>query len=947
MRERGLLETQFSRDSSDRFGLIASELSRAEGAVTSMAALYAGSMNVVRGEFRASAQTVLAHYSGIHALQWVPVVTAAQRPAHERDGQRGARPDYRITELQGPAADREVYYPVFFVEPYGPSELALGYDLGSEQAPLDALMRARDTGRRSATSWSGQAQETSTQDSILLVQPIFLDTVVTATLQDRRAALEGFIVAVIHIGPIVEQALEQIAAGGLDIWLYDNSTFRRELLYRHASRTRAVGQSSPADPGQAPEGLVERQRHRFADRDWGLVFTPTAAYTQARLTIVPLGTLILGLLFTALMTGYLTTISRRASRVGRVLRESEATVRDLFDNSRDLIQSVGPDGKFRYVNRVWRETLGYDESEIIHLNVQDVITPVDRDRWKKMHAQLMAGEDVGLVEMTLESKSGRRIEVEGSVNCKMSGGVPMHTRGIFRDVTMRKRAETERDKFFNVSLLLLCIAGTDGFFRRLNPTWQRTLGYSLDELYSKPFMEFVHPEDREATNVEIEKLSQGVDTVYFENRYRCKDGSYRWLAWACPAAAPGSDLLYAAARDITELRKAELELRKTKDQAEAANRAKSQFIANMSHELRTPLNAILGYTFLIRREAVGEGWGSLLDDLHRIDAAGNQLLMMINDVLDLSKIEAGRMDLLYEDFDVSEVIESVITTIQPLADARDNELVAHIAPEVGLMCADPTRTRQILLNLLSNACKFTKKGVISVNVRSSVREGSEWMTFEVADTGIGMTPVQMTNIFDEFTQADTSTTRRYGGTGLGLPIARRFCTMMGGRIHVSGALGQGSTFTVELPADLVGPPGTDGAGDVVLVIDDDPTVRDFLHRELSNEGFRVTPCQDTGDPMEEVGGEQPDLILLNTPASPCSDGLQSLRALQEDQSTRNIPVVVVTNRSLTPAELRTLDGNVHRVHDKSDCNHQDLLSTVRSLLPPPSQESKVTHGSHQ
>ncbi len=346
------------------------------------------------------------------------------------------------------------------------------------------------------------------------------------------------------------------------------------------------------------------------------------------------------------------------------------------------------------------------------------------------------------------------------------------------------------------------------------------------------------------------------------------------------------------------------ELVAARDRAIEANRAKSTFLANMSHELRTPLNAIIGYSELIEEELHEREDDEFIPDLNKIQTAATHLLALINDILDLSKIEAGKMDLFLETVDLGTLIDGVVTTAAPLVEKNANRLEVRRADDLGQVYTDVTKVRQTLLNLLSNAGKFTEKGQITLEVKRVIEGGMEWMVFVVADTGIGMSEEQVARLFKEFSQADSSTTRKYGGTGLGLAISRRFCQMLGGDISVKSKPGQGAAFTVKLPAitpkapeaqpvtEIKAPPLVTGAS-TVLVIDDDASVREVVSRFLSKEGFNVRVAVNGQEGLRIAREFKPDVITLDV-MMPGMDGWSVLTSLKADPELTHIPVVMMT-----------------------------------------------------
>jgi PAS domain S-box-containing protein len=384
---------------------------------------------------------------------------------------------------------------------------------------------------------------------------------------------------------------------------------------------------------------------------------------------------------------------------------------------------------------------------------------------------------------------------------------------------MATRVEVSSDRFFSLSLDMLCTAGFDGYFHALNPAWTKTLGWSMEQLCSRPFLDFVHPDDRAATINETLCLQSGVDTISFENRYRHKDGTYRWLLWSATASHE-ERLYYAVARDITDRHRVEEELVVAKETADAASEAKSQFLSRISHELRTPLTSILGFSQLLEMETLDKEDAS--EAVRQIRKAGQHLLDLINETLDFARVEAGRIPLSIEPVLVAAAVVDATDLVRPLAAERGLALRTQGSEQVfGLhVDADRQRLKQVLLNLLANSVKYCGGGC-TVTLGAEERAGGV-LRLAVKDTGPGIAPELLDRLFTPFDRLGADDKGEIG-SGMGLALSKGLVEAMGGSIGCESTAGDGCTFWVDLPISAGALPAAGGAAGTrasnVVVID--------------------------------------------------------------------------------------------------------------------------------
>ncbi|HEY8612689.1 MAG TPA: ATP-binding protein, partial [Roseomonas sp.] len=638
-----------------------------------------------------------------------------------------------------------------------------------------------------------------------------------------------------------------------------------------------------------------------------------------------LGALSLGAaLLACALLGYYAVMRRRAERRANALLDT------VMANAPVGLGFVGRDLAIVNANRAMAEIYGRAMGlEPGPTGALPPLPPAVRSRIEsRLRAVVEGGRSQSDVE--LETSPPDRPEERHHLLATLFPGAAEAGDGagiILIDVTRRRRAEERlrrsEARFRTLANALPQLAwqtDAQGEIEWYNRRWYEFTGTSFEEMKGSGWKKVQHPEHAERVEEHFRAAITAGEPWEDFFPIRGTDGEYRWfLSRAVPIRDEPDEEnpegaitgWFGTNTDVTDLRTAQEEATLAREAAEDANRAKSQFIANMSHELRTPLSAVIGYSEMLEEEAGDiEGGEVLTKDLQKIGANARHLLSLINDVLDLSKIEAGRMETHAEDFAVETLVSETVATVQALMERKGNTLEVRMPEGLGMMHSDQVKLRQALINLLSNASKFTEGGRVTLSAEPGRDAmGRRQIAFRVADTGIGMSQEQLSRLFTRFTQADSSTTRRFGGTGLGLSITKAFCTLLGGDIQVESQERRGTTFTIRVPMDMreTGPepeaernagtlPAEDEAratSGLVLVVDDDPASRELLSRFVVRDGFAVRCAHDGEEGLRLARQLRPTAILLDV-MMPRMDGWSVLSALKADPGLSEIPVVMVS-----------------------------------------------------
>lgn len=637
-----------------------------------------------------------------------------------------------------------------------------------------------------------------------------------------------------------------------------------------------------------------------------------------------------------------------------VNRRTEDIYRKAIEDIRDYaIFMMDVDGIVTNWNVGAQHILGYNEAEVVGKDASKFFTPEDRAR-NVPAKELATAATTGRAEDERwhMRRNGSRFWASGVVTAvRDQTGKLIGFSKVMRDMTERNKITEERDRFFALSMDMLCIVHLDGRFQRVNLAFQKVLGFSEEELLAMHIFQLVHPDDLGKTISEYEGLAAGEPVTHMENRLRTKDETYKWVAWSY-FPVPEDGLAFGVGRDMTELRRIHEVLRLRAQELEDANRVKDEFLATMSHELRTPLTSILGWSRLLQSNQLSDKEKERAVQVIQRNAEAQSKL--IEDLLDVSRIITGKLKIEFQPVSFALITEGVINSLGPAMDARHLQLETEIDPAAGPILGDPARLQQIVTNLLSNAIKFTPNGG---NIYVCLERYDSHVRLEVRDTGVGIAAEHLPYIFERFRQVDSSNVRAHGGLGLGLAIVDYLARQQGGTVAArSEGLGKGATFMVEFPLtslEVIG--GNLAAVELfsdrasaaleiiesstderlknlrILVVEDDPDTRELLKTVLHRHGAKVVTVGSAESALTEIGLAQPNVIISDI-AMAGENGYDLIRKVRslEPEAGGHIPAIALTAYASVADRRRALLAGF-QTHLSKPIEPDDLLAVISSL----------------
>ncbi|MDX2504163.1 MAG: CHASE domain-containing protein [Gammaproteobacteria bacterium] len=785
------------------------ELENSLGILSSIRGLFLASNDVSRDEFFLFTESKLKAHHSIKALEWIPQITEVQREEYRQQAVRDGLADFDIRERDPegkliPAQQRDEYFPVYYVEPLKGNEAAVGFDLASSQKRLVSLQQARLTQQPQVTASISLVQESEDQKGFLVFQPIFMPAA-RSTDQDE-VIFNGFALGVFRMGDLFESAITPIQKllEPLLIELTDiTDKHNTDLLHRKDVLTDTKLLTDSA--------WRVNQDIQFANRTWKLSTHATQAFIKQYSDITHWMVLAAGIILTLLITGFLHILMRRESEIRQLvaqrtkaLHASEKMSRLILEAAVDAVITINDKGIVSLFNPAAERIFGYSSEEVTGQNVKMLMPdPYHSEHDGYLSHYLRTGERriIGFArEVTGQRKDGCHFPIHLSVGEAQVNGRTLFV-GTITDLTKIKKNEQEMREF-NERLDLATRAGGIGVWDLNISNGELNWDAQMFRLYGVTQEQFqgafeawhnaLHPDDLKRAKAELQAAIQGGKTFDTEFRIIWPDGQERYIKASAVVVFDDKNQgqrMIGVNLDITESKRLEETMRQAKLAAEKANQQKSAFLNVMSHELRTPLTVILGYLPLLKNPQQKLSIEAIAQIAEDMDISGHHLMELINDLLDISKIEAGQMTLFREEARSEALINEMVRKFDNQAQQKDIQLLSDV--QDFSFNVDTRRLRQILINLIGNALKFTQQGNITI---SASRTNND-VTFSVADTGIGIPAAELPFVFDTFRQVDDSSTRNTNGSGLGLAITRRLVELHGGTINIESKPGTGTVFT--------------------------------------------------------------------------------------------------------------------------------------------------------
>ncbi|EFO81514.1 multi-sensor hybrid histidine kinase [Oscillochloris trichoides DG-6] len=935
---------------------------------------------VSRGEFSAFVRLHMKRAvstPGVQALMWAPVVRDTERAAFEQAMVHEGFAGFQIIERNAegvlvPASQRREYVVASYNEPFESTRGGVGFDFTSEPVRRAALEQARDSGE--ATASAPTTLVVSGEPGFLIFWPVYRSGAAINTVALRRDNITGYVIGMFRLRDLVETAVQASKLRDLDIYLFDEGLPEdAPPFYVHAAFSRPEAlDTSNISLSELIKQAPYSSRIGMAGRNWRLIINPAPSYEASRLDSIPWIALLIALLSTFAIAYAMAHQQHAADQ----LRHSERRFRILIDKGGNAFAIIAADGTVRYTSPNYERILGYPSGSRLGRSTFELIHHEDQGEAQRLFSELLSkpGESRSL-QMRVRYFNGAWHWIETTATNLIDepeiGGVLANVRDI-NDYKQAELALRENER----RLRTILQTAQDGFmildlqlrFLEVNDAYCGMSGYTRAELLNGMTIFNVEAfEAYEQIHAHAHRImTQGIDL--FETRHRRKDGSTFHVEISVHYIDSDGGVMVCFCRDITDRKRREAEIRhlnseleqrvaertadlsRTNAELNRALRTKDEFLATMSHELRTPLNGILSFSELLQEEISGPINEQQRRSLQYIESSGRHLLALINDILDLSKVEAGRMEIHSEIYSVVEICEASLLFVKELANRKGLQVGFSCSDNLAIIEVDAKRLKQMLINLLSNAVKFTPDGgQVLLEVTTDATAGV--IRFVVSDTGIGIKAEDMERLFRPFTQLDSSLSRQHEGTGLGLALVRRLADLMGGSIGVeSDGEGQGCRFILALPWNPISviPPVAENPAPIspsaamrlaaaglpsqatILLAEDNEMTIDVVSDYLHYLNFEVVVARNGYEAIERAQEYRPALILIDI-QMPVMDGLHAIRELRALPAFRTTPIIALTALAMQGDRERCLAAGANEYLSKPISLH-GLVEVIQQIL---------------